>query len=160
MKYTYLAAALLGLAMWFAAGSLAMAQVETRVNFPGMTMGGAIGFVEYGERHGDRMTVTVTFTANSASYAGETIYDNIDRRDLARRIYLKIGDRDFPVWFENGEPQIPPSLVLRAHDGSADVLEVARWQGVFVAPTPEMREIGLYLPQTGLIGPFPVRDTN
>ncbi|MBM3605228.1 MAG: hypothetical protein FJX25_10880 [Alphaproteobacteria bacterium] len=158
MKSTFILGALLGLALWIGAHSPAQTQTTSRQNIPGMTVGGAIGRVEHGEREGGRMAVTVIFTAERRDYPGEILYEDLDPRDLARMIYLKIGDRDYPVWFEGGEPQIPSSLTLMPHDGVAEVAEVGRWHGEFVAPTPEMREIGLYLPNTGLIGPFPIHE--
>ncbi|WP_410216595.1 hypothetical protein [Paracoccus sp. (in: a-proteobacteria)] len=145
-----------GLSLCLGMASVSLAQ--GRQNLPAMTVGGAVGRVEHGLRQGDRMTVAVTFTADDPDYDGETLYADIPKADLARRIYLKIGDRDFPVWLQDGAPQIPDALTLAPHDGQGDVVAVGTWQGTFVAPTPDMGEISLFLPNVGALGPFPILD--
>lgn len=102
--------------------------------------------------------VEVTFATDHAGYAGEPIYTGIAAQRVDALIYLVFGDQTLPLWRENGQVLIPDTLHLGFNYDPSRNPRVGRWQADFVAPTGDILEATLLLPNVGPIGPFPIRD--
>lgn len=123
------------------------------------TRQGALAEVVNAVRAGETLTLDLRFTTDDPAYPGEMIYQNLTRTEIIRSISLKIGERDFGAWLEDGRHLVPDRLVLRPHSGADDRVEiVGEWTATFIAPTMDLQRVHLLLPQLPLIGRFEIVD--
>lgn len=156
MAYRF--AALLALALAFPAAMPSLASENARLRATPLTTGGAVAEVTHAVRRDRIMTIVVQFVTDDPDYRGETIYADIPENEIVRRVYLQAGDRDFALLREGGEIHMPEALHLEANESEEAGVVVGEWEGVFVAPDSDLREITLFLPNLDPIGPFPIRN--
>lgn len=125
---------------------------------PYLTAGGALAEVSSAIRRAEAFTVSIVFSTDDSAYGGEVIYEDIPPEDVVRRVYVQAGDRDYPLRRFGGEVAMPSALHLSPYEGEGGRFVVGAWEAAFEPPASDLREIMLYLPNVGPIGPFPIRN--